>query len=563
MRPSRMAATLALLGAACGGGVAAARTVEGRASRAVERAAASMGASIRSVQFSWFGPLRLEGVVLQPDAATRLTVEAAEIEWRMGGGADARAHVSSLALSGMRLQRGALALALPAATFDVLAWEGRAGAEHVRLRQRTSGGTIDARWAKGATGREAELALAGLDLSAGAVEWDREPVLELGRWSGRLAFSGGGTCWGTAGRLWLEEARGSLGRALGLADGPRGAPTEVELAWSARRRDGAVEIEQATARMAGIRLEGRGRFRGPDAQGEAELSAQVEVGDALRTAGLRLPEPVHTRPDARLGTAWFDVTLRGPLGDAAALRVVPRLRFESTPEAERALAFLNHPFRHAPQPSGTRIDVSAGAPDFVPLAEVPSLFVRMLLLSEDAGFFGHPGIDVAEIPAAWTANAERGAFARGASTITQQLARNLFLARDKSYGRKLEEAALALMLDAAVPKTRILEIYLNVIEWGPDLHGLAPAAWHYFGKHPSQLTTKEMAFLVCLVPSPVRYHSAHRAGHVGPGMEQLMQNLLAKMRARDGLGEDEYERARYEELVFRPEGDDTPPGVVD
>src|SRR5262249_54105904 len=154
-----------------------------------------------------------------------------------------------------------------------------------------------------------------------------------------------------------------------------------------------------------------------------------------------------------------------------------------------------------------------------------------LLLSEDAGFFGHPGIDVAEIPVAWAQNEERGERARGASTITQQLVKNLFLHKDKSYGRKLTEAALALMLDAALPKQRILEIYLNVIEWGPDLYGLGPAAAHYFGKTPAALTPKETAFLVCLIPSPVRYHQAHVAGHPGPGMDLLMANLLAKLQS--------------------------------
>ncbi|HET8648062.1 MAG TPA: biosynthetic peptidoglycan transglycosylase, partial [Vicinamibacteria bacterium] len=221
--------------------------------------------------------------------------------------------------------------------------------------------------------------------------------------------------------------------------------------------------------------------------------------------------------------------------------------------AVAALQFLRRPFRHEVEPAGRLIHVSAGASGFVPLGAVPPAFVRMLLMAEDAGFFGHPGIDVAEIPAAWAENLERGRFKRGASTITQQLARNLFLSRDKTYGRKMEEAALALALDAAVPKARLLEIYLNVIEWGPGVYGLGPAARHYFGKAPSQLTTREMAFLVCLVPSPVRYHSAHRAGQAGPGMTQLMDNLLAKMHAAGALDDDGYAQALSDVLVFAPE----------
>jgi penicillin-binding protein 1A len=259
-------------------------------------------------------------------------------------------------------------------------------------------------------------------------------------------------------------------------------------------------------------------------------------------------------PLAHLGAASFALTLRGPLSDPAALKVEPRLEYESAPEAVRAFQYLRAPFRYTPdERPGQAIQVGAGAPSFVALAEVPPLFVRALLLSEDAGFFGHPGVDVAEIQVAWAENEERGESARGASTITQQLVKNLFLNKDRSYGRKLTEAALALVLDGALPKQRILEIYLNVIEWGPGLYGLGPAAGHYFGKAPFALTPKEMAFLICLIPSPVRYHQAHLAGHPGPGMELLMANLLAKLHSVAALGDAEYDDAMEEPLVFRPE----------
>ena len=104
-----------------------------------------------------------------------------------------------------------------------------------------------------------------------------------------------------------------------------------------------------------------------------------------------------------------------------------------------------------------------------------------------------------------------------------------------------------------MPKSRILEIYVNVIEWGPGLYGLVPAARHYFGKTPAELTPREMVFLVCIIPSPVRYHQAHAAGRVGPGMDQIMANLLAKLRSVDALDDDAYFDALTEELRFVPE----------
>jgi hypothetical protein len=355
----------------------------------------------------------------------------------------------------------------------------------------------------------------------------------------------------TSGTLALAGACLSLAPLLGEAEAAPGAPTDLALDWAASGANGTLELQRLAARSAALDVSASGRLA-PGGRFAASVRAEAELGGGLRAAGLRLPEPFDGA-QAPLGTARFELSAEGALAQPAAWRLVPRLSFTPQPAALEALQFLRRPFRFEAQPASLRINVGAGAPDFVPLSEVPPLFVRMLLVSEDAGFFGHPGVDVAEIPAAWAENVERGRFARGASTITQQLARNLFLSREKSYARKVEEAALALVLDAAVPKARILEIYLNVIEWGPGLYGLGPAARHYFGKHPSQLTAKEMAFLVCLVPSPVRYHVAHRMGHVGPGMEQLVQNLLARLRSLDALSEEDYQRAAAEELFFAPE----------
>jgi membrane peptidoglycan carboxypeptidase len=247
--------------------------------------------------------------------------------------------------------------------------------------------------------------------------------------------------------------------------------------------------------------------------------------------------------------------MHGPLGDPAALAITPRLRFAPEPSVVAALSYLRAPFTYRPAGApGVVVELRDGAPDFIPIDAVPPLFQKALLVSEDAGFSGHAGIDLVEIVAAWVENGEDGRRLRGASTITQQVVKNLLLSSERTYGRKLKEAALALMVDAVVPKSRLLEIYVNIVEWGPRLYGLVPAARHYFGKRPDQLTPKEMAFLVCLIPSPVRYHQAHGAGKIGPGMEHLVRNLLAKLRSVDAIGEEEYQQALAEDLAFVPEG---------
>jgi membrane peptidoglycan carboxypeptidase len=255
-----------------------------------------------------------------------------------------------------------------------------------------------------------------------------------------------------------------------------------------------------------------------------------------------------------LGSLHADVAASGPLDDLAQVAVTQQLDFVPPAKLPPTLVRLRGDFVHnatAPDGSNVRIDVSPGAPDFVARADVPALFVRTLLLAEDSAFFSHRGLDLGELPKALAANWAKGGAARGASTITQQLAKNLFLSREKSLKRKLQELALAFLLEAALGKDRILEIYLNVIEWGPHLYGLRPAARHYFGKEPNALTPKETAFLVVMIPGPVKYQRSFNEGALTTGLEPLVVNLLAKLRSVDVLSEDQYQAALAETLVFR------------
>jgi hypothetical protein len=492
----------------------------------------------------------------------RLTIEGLAVGWRLRGGPDARAHVRHLSLQGVRIERGPLVVEWPEAELDVLSWRGGAGEERIHVRQ-PSGGELHLHGLVTATAREAALLLTRFDVSGARVRWASEPVLAPGVWTGRLSVAQTGDRLATDAALSAEAVRLALPRGLALGNGEYGAPTAVALAWSASRDVAAIDVRNVAARVGGLELTAHGRLNGPDDDRtvELELAARSDLGAALQTTALRLPAALPVAAGDALGTASFDVAVQGPLARPADLRIVPHLRYASTPQVAEKLSFLRRPFRfHPPDTEGITLDVRDGAADFIRLSEVPPLFLRTLLISEDAGFYGHPGVDVAEIPHAWATNVERGTSARGASTITQQLVKNLFLSNDKSYGRKLEEAALALLVDAAVPKARILEIYLNVIEWGPNLYGLVPAARHYFGKTVGELTPREMVFLVCVIPSPVRYHQAYVAGHVGPGMDQLMANLLAKLRSVDALSDDAYFDALTEELRFRPDG--APLGLV-
>ena len=145
------------------------------------------------------------------------------------------------------------------------------------------------------------------------------------------------------------------------------------------------------------------------------------------------------------------------------------------------------------------------APRPLPLKQIPAFVRSGILYLEDHNFRTHYGIVWGAIVEAWEANQELGYEAYGGSTITQQLARSLFLTTHKNWFRKGAEAVIALMLEAVLSKDRILELYLNNIEWGPGVFGIEAGARHHFGTGVRNLTKEQLARLLAIVTSPVNY----------------------------------------------------------
>ena len=127
---------------------------------------------------------------------------------------------------------------------------------------------------------------------------------------------------------------------------------------------------------------------------------------------------------------------------------------------------------------------------------------KAVLISEDAGFYSHRGVDVNELKAAFKKDLETLSFSRGGSTITMQLAKNLYLSPSKNPLRKLKEIIIAHQLEQALPKRRIFEVYLNVVELGHNIYGVEAAARHYFGKSAGAVNLVEAATLAAMLPSP-------------------------------------------------------------
>lgn len=142
---------------------------------------------------------------------------------------------------------------------------------------------------------------------------------------------------------------------------------------------------------------------------------------------------------------------------------------------------------------------------WVPYERISPHLKRAVIAAEDANFTGHDGVDWDAIERAHERNTKRGRVTHGGSTITMQLAKNLFLSGERSYLRKAQELAIALMLEAVLPKARILELYLNVAEWGVGVFGCEAAARRHFGTTAAQLSPSQSARLAAMLPRPRFY----------------------------------------------------------
>lgn len=162
---------------------------------------------------------------------------------------------------------------------------------------------------------------------------------------------------------------------------------------------------------------------------------------------------------------------------------------------------------------------------WTPLSRISPHLQKAVIVSEDALFFQHEGFDWGGIQDATIRNIKSGKLSRGGSTITQQLAKNLYLSSEKTLWRKVQEALIARSLERRLTKKRILEIYLNVAEWGQGVYGAEAAAQHHFGKPAAKLTAEEAAMLAAMLPAPLR----HDPLKVTPYLADRRAKILAWM----------------------------------
>ena len=362
---------------------------------------------------------------------------------------------------------------------------------------------------------------------------------------------GEGTVRASAAGLEIESAR--LARE---PVGPFRVSAEGRIAWDRAGgvlalREGRLALGDGALRAG---LEAEVRRAEPGSGGGPRFSLTVAARRVPFTAfETALPASLGPPPGAPRPPGDLDASLAlaGPLlapGEWTLQASLDLARMRAAARKEAPVA-LRSPFTFEPE-DGPPFVVGPENPDFVPIDELPDHVVRAVTTAEDAGFFGHQGFDFDELGIALAEGLGAGRVVRGGSTITQQLAKNLFLTRDKVLARKVREALAAVALEATVPKPRLLEIYLNVAEWGPGLHGIGPAARHWFGKDPRRLSVKEAAFLASVIPNPVRYDAMRARGALTEAWEQRVSEILLHMNGHGVIDDDALVRALAEPLVF-------------
>lgn len=208
------------------------------------------------------------------------------------------------------------------------------------------------------------------------------------------------------------------------------------------------------------------------------------------------------------------------------------------------------------------VDLCPKKPGYVRYNSLPKHLVGALIAAEDGSFYLHQGFDFEEMKNAFEKSMDAGRWVRGGSTITQQLAKNLYLTKEKSLVRKAKELILARNIEKKLTKSQIIEKYFNVVEFGPNIFGISKASYHYFGKSPSLLTPAEAAYLVSLLPSPVRYSAAYRRNkELSRFNKRRVTHILRMLHVQKKISDDDYayETARAESGLWAPLIEDVEP----
>ncbi len=248
----------------------------------------------------------------------------------------------------------------------------------------------------------------------------------------------------------------------------------------------------------------------------------------------------------------FEVNLDWSHPDDAVLDFQVDNRCSVVSGGDLALDKFGHAFLHSVKDKLGEHEfvMGPGTDSWVNMEEIAPHMPQAIVTTEDGAFYKHAGISMPAIKRAAIKNMKAGHFAFGASTITMQLVKNLFLTRDKTISRKLQEMILTWWVENSMEKDQILELYLNVVEFGPAIYGIRAASEYYFGKAPVDLTLLECAFLSKMLPNPIARHKYYLAGGLDEAWRAVLERVVTKMYERGFITEEEWNEAMASEFHF-------------
>jgi hypothetical protein len=325
-------------------------------------------------------------------------------------------------------------------------------------------------------------------------------------------------------------------------DGSRLALDDVEVTVGDVKLAGNLELTKGSAAR---RLRSKG---GVPLASCASLLSSLPSALTSELGGLELEGTFSLAYDVDVDVSKLDKT-------HVKLDVKNDCRVKKVPSELSAARFRSIWTREVKGPDGTtmQIQTGPGAPNWVPYGQIPRFMEIAVLVCEDGGFYRHRGFDFRAIEKAIRADVEAGRFVRGASTISMQLAKNLYLRSEKTLARKIQEAFFTMVLEQELSKQELMELYLNVVELGPGIYGIQAAADYYFASDASSLTLAQALYLASILPDPTRQHF-QADGSLKKGWADYLKKLMNIARSVDRITDEELAAGLEEEIGFRKPG---------
>jgi hypothetical protein len=334
----------------------------------------------------------------------------------------------------------------------------------------------------------------------------------------------------------------------------------LELAWRAKGEldlDGSrVRVVESEVDLGSIRLLAQGSYDRDNEKHrvhgtfEMPLSACQAMLDSAprglvpKLKGVRMAGSFALKGRVRFDTANLDKTYKAEWDLSNSCRVT-----EAPPEIH--VDRFKKPFRrtvYTPEGRPTEIESGPQSPGWVPLGAISKFMETAVLTTEDGGFYRHRGFDQEAIRNSIRENLRKMRFVRGASTISMQLAKNLYLDRTKNVSRKLQEAVFTMYLEQDLTKEQILELYLNCVEFGPMVYGIGPAAQHYFSTTAGDLSLGQSLYISSILPNP-KQQKFVAGGAVSPGWMSYLHKLMRIAYDRKRISEEDLEEGLRETVI--------------